>query len=306
MKKKFSDETFLARWLAGKLKEQEQRDFEQREDYEDYSQIIAGIEQLELPAYDEEQSWRKLLEKQATTPPTPAPRVLGRRGYAIAASIVLLIGVGLALLFSKRTYTTANAQQLTIELLDASTVQLNNNTTLRYNRLLWYFGRNVSLNGEAFFDVEPGNTFTVGTPTGKVTVLGTSFNVWARQQQLEVVCHSGKVQVESGQQTIALEAGEKAIASPENIERQKITALPQAPSWTTGISKFDRVSVGRILKEMEQHFDVTIVYSGDLEKELTFSFPHNDLDAALRLLSGALEANFEVKPDKTVILEDNE
>lgn len=301
MKKGFSDDTFLARWLAGQLKEEEQKNFEERDDYADFNKIIEEVEDLDIPAFSEEHSWQKLLAKKQANPPKKLVRKLKWPIYAAAASIAILLSIGIAIMLGQQTYTTTNGQILAIHLPDASQIQLNVSSTIRYNSFLWRFKRKLALEGEAFFEVEKGNTFSVVVPSGKVSVLGTSFNVWARNQQLEVVCHTGKVSVQSADKSEILQAGEKAIAANGVLDRSSVSSLTKGPSWMEGLSKLEEVSVKRILEELEYQFNIEVAYRGDLQKKLTFSFPHNDLETALRLLSGALQADYEINNNKVVI-----
>src|SRR2546423_14261851 len=64
---------------------------------------------------------------------------------------------------------------------DGSTVWLNAGSKLTYNKDFGNNIREVSLVGEAFFDVMhiPDVPFVIETPTAVVKVLGTSFNVKA-------------------------------------------------------------------------------------------------------------------------------
>lgn len=305
MKKGFSDDTFLARWLAGKLKDEEQKILEERDDYTDYLQILNGVKELDLPSYSEEKSWKQLLAKKQIKEPKQIKKKKRWPIYWAAASIIIIIGIGIAILLGQQSYTTTTGQKLSINLPDASKVQLNVSSKVRYNSFLWHFGRKVSLKGEAFFEVKKGRSFKVITPTGEVGVLGTTFNVWAREQQLEVRCHSGKVKVSSAKKSEILQAGEKAVAKAGSIDRSTIPSIAEQPSWTKGISKFDLAPVKRIMEEMERQFDVQIVYTGDSQKELTFSFPNNDLDAALRLLSGALEASYKIDNNNKILIKPN-
>ena len=306
MKKGFSDDTFLARWLAGRLKEEEQKDFEQQEEYSDFNTIAKGIEQLDMPAFSEETSWQKLLAKKQQAKTIPIRKIRTWRTYSIAASIALILGVSIAFFLSQHTITTITGQKTALQLPDNSKVQLNSNSQVRYNRLIWKFNRKLSLKGEAFFEVEKGNTFEVKTSTGIVSVLGTSFNVWSRNQQLEVTCHTGIVSVKSFNKIIQLTPGEKAVAAAGLLNESRLPSLPLLPPWIKGESKFEEASVKVIIAELERQFDIQIQYDGNLEKKLTLSFPHNSQDAALRLFSGALECTYETGPGKTIVINPKE
>ena len=71
-----------------------------------------------------------------------------------------------------------------------------------------FFGtRNISLEGEGYFEVTPGNEFTVSTSHGVVTVLGTSFGVNSSGDDFIVKCYTGKVKVENRENEAILTPG---------------------------------------------------------------------------------------------------
>ena len=74
------------------------------------------------------------------------------------------------------------------------------------------FSRKVSLEGEAFFEVNPGKKFEVVSKFGKTIVLGTSFNIYSRNSSYQVTCMTGKVKV------------------IENTGRNEVSSAPRANS----------------------------------------------------------------------------
>jgi ferric-dicitrate binding protein FerR (iron transport regulator) len=115
-----------------------------------------------------------------------------------AAAIVFIVaGAGVLLHFGgSREINNISLPALSHRLPDGSTVYLNAETAINYNQWLFSISRNVSLQGEAFFKVEKGTSFIVHTEAGQVRVLGTSFNVKAVSDQLQVQCKTGKVAVD--------------------------------------------------------------------------------------------------------------
>lgn len=86
------------------------------------------------------------------------------------------------------------------ELPDNSVVWLNSGSTLRYPTVFRGEGREVDLQGEAYFDVQTDkeHPFYVNTPSGiRVYVYGTRFNVSAYESEdyVETVLESGHVSV---------------------------------------------------------------------------------------------------------------
>jgi len=82
---------------------------------------------------------------------------------------------------------------------DGSFVTLNSNSKLVYPKHFKGNTREVTIYGEAFFDVKPNpeKPFIINAGNARVKVVGTSFNVSAypETETVEVVVKTGKVQV---------------------------------------------------------------------------------------------------------------
>jgi transmembrane sensor len=168
---------------------------------------------------------------EAAPPSGPAPaaeagRVLPLRPAAafswrpllrVAAVLLLLVGA----VFAFRSYrarllpagpltVAAGPTKRQLTLPDGSRVWLNRHSTLTYAPDLGPAGREVSLVGEAFFEVKKdhGRPFVVRTASSRTRVLGTSFNVRAypAEDSVEVAVVTGRV---------ALAA--RAVAAPDSV-----------------------------------------------------------------------------------------
>ena len=96
--------------------------------------------------------------------------------------------------------TAATGSVIRYELPDHSVVWLNAGSTLRYPTVFREENRNVTLKGEAYFEVQADHKrpFYVNTPSGlSVYVYGTKFNVAAYEDDsnIETVLEKGKVNV---------------------------------------------------------------------------------------------------------------
>ena len=98
-----------------------------------------------------------------------------------AASIIVLIGLFYLFNLNKQiTCITQLGEMKEYVLPDQSKVILNADSKLTYKKGFWNSSREVYLTGEAIFEVKKGSLFTVNTNKGNVRVLGTSFNVFTR------------------------------------------------------------------------------------------------------------------------------
>jgi ferric-dicitrate binding protein FerR (iron transport regulator) len=219
---------------------------------------------------------------------------------AAAVSIVIL---GYLLIGQNKTttFSTGTGQKELVGLPDNSSVQLNASSLLTYNNSEWSSERNVELDGEAYFIVAKGSRFNVLTKVGKVTVLGTQFNVKSRAEFFEVECYEGHVAVVVSKDTIQLRAG-NGVRFIEG-EKRLLTVERPKPSWTNNESSFDSVPFAEVIAEFERQYAVSIETKNvDLTKYYSGSFTHTDFDIALKSIANPLNLTIEKATDKNIIL----
>lgn len=186
----------------------------------------------------------------------------------ISAAAVLLLMLGAGVLWMPQTISAPHGEFASVTLPDGSTVELNSGSELQYSRLYGVTNRSVSLDGEAFFSVEKGQSpFIVSGSGASVEVTGTKFNVrsWQEdsQNEMEVAVVEGSVSfypTAEQLQSVSLERGQKSSwtalqkqpTSPESIAMEKISA------WRDGKLIFDHKSLDLIFRELERRFNVSI------------------------------------------------
>lgn len=146
---------------------------------------------------------------RAPSRPHASRRRFGRRlwpwGSALALVVVLLVSVWWWT--TPVTVTAPPGGSISRTLPDGSTVELNSATQISYPRTLSSLPfleteeRRVNLQGEAYFEVEPGDrSFVVETPTALIEVVGTAFSVRSRaseDHETQVALTEGQLRVES-------------------------------------------------------------------------------------------------------------
>lgn len=197
--------------------------------------------------------------------------------WAVAASIVAIFALTGFLRFYTTTIETLAGQHLSAELPDHSKVRLNAQSSLTWHPYWWKINRHAKMQGEAFFEVEKGRTFTVQSDNGSTQVVGTSFNIFARDEAYWVTCITGKVKVlsTSGSQTI-LQPNSKAEIQV-NGEIKVLTGIETFPeiSWKKNSFIFTASPVHQVFAEIERQFGVTIetnisdnsLYTGNFSKD---------------------------------------
>ena len=192
--------------------------------------------------------------------------------WAVAASIAILLGIGSFMRFYQVDYSTAAGEHYTAQLPDGSVVDLNGQSSVEFNPYWWKVNRTVKFEGEGYFEVEKGKRFSVVSKNGVTTVLGTSFNIYARDANYEVNCLSGKVQVEvlDGLQKI-IYPNQQAKLNNNQLEVSESNAI-HSTDWRGNSFYFTSESIKRVFREIEIAYNVNIdvqvdeVYSGSFKK----------------------------------------
>ncbi|MBD0823340.1 FecR family protein [Aestuariibaculum marinum] len=297
------DESFLARWVAGELTNEELKNFRNSEDYALYSKINEASQTLKTPEFNKTETFNKIQASTINTGLNPkVKQLVPLWSYAAAAAIVIAFGL---FYFTSATneYTTDFSEQLAIILPDDSKVQMNANSELEFKKYNWLDNRTLNLKGEAFFEVEKGETFTVLTSQGTVEVLGTEFNVIARDGYFEVQCREGKVLVTSkpaNNQTVLLPGNAVRIVN-NKLEPWEFNA--KEPSWVIGESTFFDAPIKQVLIALENQYQITVDASQiDLNKRYTGGFTHKDLNLALRTVLIPMDLTYNFNAEKRVIV----
>lgn len=300
--KTHTNESYLAQWLAGDLTDDQLKTLVSESDFIAYKQLQKGIatfDMLEAPLDNTLNQINTTIEPKRVAKKRPNYWTI-----AIAASIVLLLG--LYTFFDSNNFTsqTGIGQQETLALLDGSEVQLNAKSTLSYDASNWEDARTLSLDGEAYFKVTKGQTFTVNTSNGAVTVLGTQFNVISHDNYFEVTCYEGKVRVTSNKEEHILTPG-KTIRVINGITKTG-TLKDDSPTWINGESTFRSVPLKHVIEALEAQYNVNIDASQiDAATIFTGTFTHDSLKLALRTTFDPLKIKYNTEKEKIIKLSAN-
>lgn len=290
-------ETLILKWLNHELNEAELKAFRELDDYAELMQLQDGIEQFTPSSFDTEKELERL---KTSIQEKKQPRKLWATISKIAA--VLLIGVLTFNYFSKpiTTVETIASEKTRIELPDASIINLNASSSLAYNENNWDEARNITLKGEAFFDVAKGATFRVDTDQGFVTVYGTEFNVKQRENLFEVICYEGLVGVTFDGTETKLHPGDRILILNDKVETTKATQ--NSPSWVNGVSSFKSIPYGEVLAEFERQYNIkTRLIAVDSNLLFSGNFIHNNIDLALKAITIPVNATYTKEADGIII-----
>ena len=293
-------------WLEGRISMEEARtrasEVEEILTLLKSGEKVASFDVSEVRGVD--QVWQDLRTKISANEHTKVIP-MSRRYWmiGIAASFILAIGALFLFPFSEVNQSTINTslgEVKTINLPDGSFAHMNAESKISYLEKAWKDERSLDLEGEAFFEVEKGSRFTVSTPFGSVEVLGTSFNVRARNGILIVSCKTGKVRVSSptGESSQIITPGQSVVAKGGKVTTPEEINIDQVDIWRAGEFYFESVALTEVLEELERQFEVTLKYDEAQMKNRIVGglyFSNKDLNEALQLISIAMNLKYEIE-----------
>ena len=195
---------------------------------------------------------------------------------------------------------------------DGTKVHLNAGSTIKYPSIFSDSTRQVSIEGEAYFEVakDAARPFIVNTEKVKTTVLGTIFNVRAYpdEDKVEVAVAEGVVRVEtegeSQKESKILRINQMNSYDMLNRKSQLMEIDPEDVfAWTNGVISFKEANIDEIVKTLERWYGVTFRIQVKLnrDKDFTFRYKNKPLKEILDGLSFAYGFEYKID-DKTITL----
>lgn len=249
-----------------------------------------------------EDSWKKLQQRIQVKPQN---RVLFLHPIVrVAAVILLTIGIGWFVLnpFGNIKYETGVGEELVVQLSDNSVITLNESSFLKVNHNFGDKTRQVEFRGEAYFDISknPEKAFIINTRNSQIEVLGTSFNVDAKDGEIvQVDVTSGRVSLsELGKKEhgIILTKGMSGFFNSINsslVSSEYVNQNFQA--WRTNTLEFNDISMDKVIDDLSEYFKIEIESENEaiLSCNLTSSFTNPTLDEVLGVISVTLDLTIQ-------------
>ena len=274
-----------------------------------------------------------------------------RRLTIFSFAVLSILVAGSFYLFTKKKDTsiaaseaissvvTKNGNRTKIVLPDGSQVWLNAGSNLDYNNSTFNKElREVSLNGEAYFDVtkNPEKPFIIHTKKMDIKVLGTVFNVrsYSDEKVAEAALIKGSIEVtlkDRKDQKIILKPNEKisianeepeaetkqnkiiipAKTNPVRIPQIVVKELKPNPTyniigeiaWTQNKLFFEDASLEDIGLRMEKWFGKKVTIANESLKNVhyTGNFENETIEEVLAYLKLSKSFNFRIGNDNVVI-----
>lgn len=233
----------------------------------------------------------------------------------IAAAVTVLIAAvwGYRQMSPVETTTVSalEKQQTEVNLPDGSKVWLRKGAEITYSKNFSGKKREVSLRGEAYFDVQSNASrpFYVKTEAGSVVeVLGTQFLVKEDVEEVSVVVKTGKVRFDPGSKTLKpmiVKSAEKVVFNRQNQQIKTIELLSMNDlSWQTGSLQFVSTKISEMVEDLEDHYGVEITVQNKEILSCTYSSPLTNagLDKILKDLAQTLQLTVDSSGDNHYIL----
>lgn len=218
--------------------------------------------------------------------------------YIAAASIIITLILG-GITFNKEVGPVLAVAQIQtqspigtksrITLPDGTSVELNAGSELTYPAYFNGKSRNISLRGEAYFEVtkDKSHPFIVEAGDLTIEVLGTHFNIISYEEDeniittlLEGAIRVSKTQTDDkNEEPVLLKPNQQLVFNKTNHSlKMKEVNSELYVLWKEGEYYFEGETFANIVKKLERGFGIKItIESADLEK-LVFSgvFPKSD------------------------------
>ena len=231
---------------------------------------------------------------------------LNLRNWTVAASVIILLGIGSFIRFYHEDYSTMAGEQYRIELPDGSMVDLNGQSSLQFHPYWWKINRSLNFEGEGYFEVEKGKSFSVVSTNGTTTVLGTSFNIYSRDANYEVNCLTGKVKVKlpGGAQTV-ITPNQQAKLVNNQLEVTETNAS-HSTEWKDNEFYFTRETIKRVFREIEIAYNAKISVEADETTFYSGNFKKTDnIEDALTIVCNPLNLKFVQLETGTYVIKSN-
>ena len=253
--------------------------------------------------------------KEQIQAPSISPTAKVRRlpiWLRVAASIAILVMVSAYFIFNQPvqyiTVSTDYGQRDTILLADGSKIYLSAASQIRFPAKFSRQKREVTLVGEAFFEVtsNPEQPFEVTTREVRTTVFGTSFNIQAFEKaNIVVSVATGKVAVSlpkaANRPRVLLIPNQQVIYHVDNprLEVRSEVNIADCTVWRAGFIQFNNTPLQGAILVLKKWYKVDFALANPkLAKcQLSGKYPTDDLTTVLESIKfiKGIDYRFETK-----------
>ncbi len=223
-----------------------------------------------------------------------------RMWVSAAAAVAVVAGIFVYALYGNTERTEAEKQVFAVEapmgahskisLPDGTQVWLNAGSVLSYDSDFNRSTRDISLNGEAYFEVmhDADKPFRVSVGSCSFTVLGTKFNINAYEDDsmVQTVLMEGSLRFESELAQDIMVPGDMISWDPseKTCSKEKVNAN-QYRSWVNGFILYDSITLPALLKRLSREYNINISLETDKYSDRSFRVSYTNGESVDAILS---------------------
>lgn len=291
----------VSQWFIGNITDDEFKETISSEDYNSFIRLREVLKNFKSNEPDLNLVYNQIISKKNDI---SALRLNNSNSlykmFSVAASIILFLSIGFYHfgIIGNRKYATHSTIK-NLALNDNVSVKLFNNSIITQNAPLYNTSKINLIKGKAYFEVVKGNNFSIETKLGEISVLGTKFSVEIKNEYLDVICYEGKVSVLSQGKLYYLEQGKRFNSKINDVMPFGFEKKSISNNETARYKNFNSVNVNDLITFLERNYKVSIVYPVELSNnKISGTFPLDNIEASVKLISTALKLNYEISEDK--------
>jgi transmembrane sensor len=262
-----------------------------------------------------------LRKRLPLVPPSSRGMRMWRVGALAGVFVAMASGAGVWGWFTRgraptvaHRYATGIAQVTTVRLPDGSRVTLAPRTSLLVPGDFGRDARNVSVVGEAYFEVVPAphTPFTVDAAGARTRVLGTAFSVrrYANDTATRVAVATGRVAVVGASKartrirpTLVLSAGMVGIVTDSTTVVEERRDVAPYITWTNGAIDFNEAPIPQVLAELERWYGITFVLTDSTlaRRHLSATLNYHERGDMLNALKQLLDVTMTFHGDTAML-----
>ena len=185
-------------------------------------------------------------------------------------------------------------------LADGTMVWLNSSSQLTFPTRFTGSTREVTVEGEVYFEVQhdENRPFIVRVGDVNVQVLGTKFciSAYPENEGIMTTLVQGAVQVTSGDKQVVLKPGYQAVVDQHSgVIKQRAVELSLYTSWVQGVFEYENMELNDIMIQLARWYDVQFTFSAPEYKERRFTGvvrKYEDLNDVLDMIEKTTNVKF--------------
>ncbi|QNK64279.1 FecR family protein [Pedobacter sp. PAMC26386] len=208
------------------------------------------------------------------------------------------------------TMTTPRGGQYKLTLPDGTNVWLNAASSITYPTTFIGKQRNVSITGEAYFEVAKNREkpFYVKSSSQTIQVLGTHFNINAYEDEHDVKttllegCVKVSLNNTAGSAGMTIKPNEQTILSKGNLSKSTVD-VDDIVAWKNGETTFNEANIKSVMRQIARWYDIEVSFNGNIPEERLFTGEisrNARLSEVLKILELS-KINFKIEGKKLIV-----